>query len=376
MKILIVTGSYPPETGGIAELMKGFADGLSCEGIRVSILTSVFGAATFSTERVAVHDFHLPSRGFIRRVLTCRNAVRQFAETNSFDRVAVSSWSPFAIGLPPPHSAWGAPLDVFCHGLDLLEPARSMRYRAILKRTLRSAATVIANSNFTASVARELGTPTKNILVLNPGIDVARFSPGERPADIAGRLGVRPHDRVLLSVGRLIPRKGFDLTLEALPRVLEAHPFTLYIIAGDGPDRGRLEQLASTLNVAGHVRFVGSVPTHELPLYYRLADIFVMPSRYIREQGDVEGFGIVFLEAGLSEVPSVGGNSGGIPDAIVHSETGLLVNPTDPVDCADRICDLLDDRDLLVRMGTTARSRVIAEFSWRRIVSKYLDRVT
>ena len=372
MNVLIVSGSYPPETGGIGELMKGFADALSMEGVGVSVLACVDGAEKFGTAQIPVSEFRLPEGGYIRRILVCRNAVRRLLATRPFDRLLVSSWSPFAVGLAPLHAPNGVPVDIFCHGMDLLEPARSRRHRAILRRTLSSSATVIANSHFTAKVSQDLGAPPGKVLVLNPGIDVERFAPGERPQCLASELGIGPQDRVLLSLGRLVPRKGFDITLRALPRVLEAHPSTRYIIAGEGPDRGRLEELAASLQLDDCVRFAGPIAAGELPLYYRLADLFVMPSRYIEKEGNVEGFGIVFLEAALSEIPSIGGRSGGIPDAVLHGETGLLVDPEDVMDCAAAISDLLADSERLTRMGRQARARAIAEFSWRSVVERYL----
>ena len=217
--------------------------------------------------------FRLPDAGYIRRVLACRAAVQQQLANGSFDRVLVSSWSPFAVGLAPLNFLRGVPVDILCHGMDLLKPARSWRYRTVLRRTLRSAATIIANSNFTASVSKNLGAPASRVLVLNPGIDAQRFAPGERPEQLANHLGIGPENRVLLSLSRLVPRKGFDLTLRALPRVLEAHPSTLYVIAGEGPDRRRLEELTASLGLGDHVRFAGPVSAQELPLYYRLIPV-------------------------------------------------------------------------------------------------------
>jgi len=316
MDVLIVTGSYPPETGGIGELMKGFTDALSSAGIGVSVLASVDGAEKLSSEQIPVSEFRLPNAGYIRRVLACRTAVQRQLAKGSFDRVLVSSWSPFAVGL----------------------------------------------------------APASRVLVLNPGIDAQRFAPGERPEQLANHLGIGPENRVLLSLSCLVPRKGFDLTLRALPRVLEAHPSTLYVIAGEGPDRRRLEELTASLGLGDHVRFAGPVSAQELPLYYRLPDLFVMPSRFIEEEGDVEGFGIVFLEAALSGVASVGGRSGGIPDAVLHGETGLLVDPKNEIDCAAAIADLLSDNARLTRLGqqARARARAMSQFSWNTVVKKYL----
>jgi len=313
MNILVLTGSYAPETGGIAELAQGLAGGLVANGAGVRIVSSTAGSAAFGSPSIPVMEFELPARGYLRRVAASRKAVLMAAREFDADRVIASSWSPFAVDLPTRIKGRPLPTDILCHGMDLLEPMRSVRYRMLLRRTLGRASRIVANSSFTADVARSAGAAAERTIVIHPGVDAERFRPAPRE---------RRSERVLLSVGRLIERKGFDLVIRALSQVVDVHPSTHYLIVGDGPDRPRLERLARSKSVDKLVRFAGAAAAADLSGFYNRADIFVMPCRHIADRGDAEGFGIVFLEAACCELPCLAGRSGGTADAVEHGVTG------------------------------------------------------
>jgi phosphatidylinositol alpha-1,6-mannosyltransferase len=257
--------------------------------------------------------------------------------------------------------------------MDLLEPGRSLRYRLVMRRTLRRASLVVANSRYTAQIAAARGARQKQIVVIQPGVDPNRYLPGPRQTALLGRYQIDAEVPVLVSVGRLIPRKGFDIVLQALPEILRSFPEAVYLIVGDGPDRERLAALANSLSVQRNVRFATEVPDDALPAYYQSADAFVMPSRVLTESGDAEGFGMVFLEAGCCELPVIGGRSGGIEDAVVDGVTGYLVDPASPVECADKIAALLSNPQLRKQMGTRARQRAVEEYQWTQVAGRYLE---
>ena len=385
MNILFLTANYPPEIGGIAELARGFAEGLTRHEIRVHILAATPGAAQLSNERLPVTEFELPAGGYMKRVAACRRAVMDLMKQESVDRLLVSSWSPGAVRLPSrvplPHALGSdvnhqpLPLDIMCHGMDLLEPARSVRYRFLMRRTLLRAASVLANSRYTAEVAIKLGARKESVIVVPPGVDPAEFSPGERDRALLARYHIPPEAPVLLSLGRLVERKGFDLVIRAMPSVLQMNPAAVYLIVGDGPERGRLSDLALTSGMSDKVCFAGEIPEDERPAHYRLAKVFVMPSRMLGERGDVEGFGIVFMEAACCEVPSVGGRSGGIPDAIEDGVTGYLADPSETADIADKINFLLSNETRRQEMGRAARHRASTVFNWPSVTSRYLAHI-
>jgi phosphatidylinositol alpha-1,6-mannosyltransferase len=157
-------------------------------------------------------------------------------------------------------------------------------------------------------------------------------------------------------------RKGHDRVIEAMPCILKSYPDARYVIAGTGSEATRLQRLANELGVGHAVIFLGRVPDDEILALYQAADVFVHPNREL-PSGDVEGFGIVFLEANACGVPVIGGNSGGTPDAIQHEVTGYLVDPNDVDEIAHRILTLLGDPALRKRMGQAGREWA-KKFTW------------
>jgi phosphatidylinositol alpha-1,6-mannosyltransferase len=219
------------------------------------------------------------------------------------------------------------------------------------------------------------GVAAPAITVIRPGAVVpGAVVPGDVvPGDAVTAL--RPATsgrRVLLSVGRLVDAyKGHDMVIRALPLILAKTPDTEYVIVGDGPLRPYLERLAASLGVASAVCFVGQVGDDELDAWYRACDVFVLASRESDVSGGAEGYGIVFVEASLRGKPVVGGRSGGIPDAVIDGETGLLVDPSDPADIAEAITRLLTERDLADRLGRGGQRRVVDDLSWPAYTERF-----
>ena len=169
---------------------------------------------------------------------------------------------------------------------------------------------------------------------------------------------------MVVCVSRLVPRKGQDTLIRAMPRILADVPDAVLLIVGGGPYRGELEKLAAAMGVAGSVRFTGAVPWDELPAHYGAGDVFAMPCRTRRGGLDVEGLGIVYLEASATGLPVVAGDSGGAPDAVLDGETGWVVRGGVPEEAADRITALLKDPGLRARMGERGREWVVERWRW------------
>ena len=230
---------------------------------------------------------------------------------------------------------------------------------------LRGASRVIAVSEFTAGLVQRAGVEPHRIVVAYPGCDSAHFSPRPPNAGLRRRLlGDRAPGPVLLTTGNLVPRKGHDMVIRSLMAVRARVPDVTYLVVGDGPHRAELAALAVAQGVREQVVFAGQATDEELPDLYALADLFVMASRERENESDVEGFGIVFLEAAACGKPVVGGRSGGIPEALVHGETGWLVDPSDPAQIAEAIVRVLADRESASRMGERGRARVVRSFTW------------
>ena len=261
------------------------------------------------------------------------------------------------------------PFTVFTHGMDILRADSRWRKRLLVKKILHAADSVIANSNFTAQHAIRLGADRQRVTVVYP---CANIEPGDVPQAKKEEIITTHHLQnrpVLLSVGRLVGRKGQAMVLTALPRVLRAFPTLKYLIVGNGPNRSHLEQLINRLKLRDAATIVTNIDDQTLPAYYELCDIFVLPSRDLG-RGDLEGFGIAYLEAAMFAKPSIAGKTGGAPEAVVNGRTGLLVNAERPEEIAQAILQLLRNPAYGQRLGMQGLERTIAEFDWHSQVAK------
>jgi phosphatidyl-myo-inositol dimannoside synthase len=209
--------------------------------------------------------------------------------------------------------------------------------------------------------------------IIHPGTDPDRFYPLDIPEDFLKEQGLEflKGKKIILSVGRLVKRKGFDKVIEALPIVLKELPETYYLLAGEGPMHRGLESLARKWGVTEKVVFLGR--PSELIYFYNLCDLFIMPSRELKDKGDVEGFGIVYLEANACKKPVIGGDSGGVRDAVIDGYNGLIVNPESVEEIAGATVKILKDKVLAQRFGENGYNRVINELNWRNFALKAME---
>ena len=241
--------------------------------------------------------------------------------------------------------------------------AAQLRWHApFFNRLLARAHGLVTISHANAQRLQDLGLPAPEILY--PGTHPDRFVPPASPPK---------GPPVLLTVARLVHRKGIDTVLQAIHPLLDRSPDLQYWIVGNGPARKSLEQQAQELGLTHAVRFMDSVSDSELPDIYRRATVFVMPSRADYHAGSVEGFGIVYLEASASGLPVVAARSGGAAEAVLENETGLLVPPDDPQTLAHALLRLLNDPALRQRMGRAGRRWVENEMNWDRVGRQFLS---
>lgn len=252
------------------------------------------------------------------------------------------------------------PYGVVAHGAEVVIPASLPVVQLAVRRSLRNAAVVVAAGDYPARAAEQAAgrpVPTVNI---PPGVDVERFVPvgPARRAGIRQRYGVDPDAPLIVSVSRLVPRKGMDTLIAASARLAVRHPGLQVLIAGEGRDRSRLAGLIDSLGAP--VRLVDRVDGDGLPDFYAMADVFAMLCRNRWGGLEQEGFGIVFLEAAACGVPQVAGNSGGAGDAVVDGVTGVVVDhPTDLDEVVDALDGLLADPQRRDAMGAAARDRAV-----------------
>ncbi len=276
--------------------------------------------------------------------------------------------------LPEGLVAWGVsmlkavPYLVYAHGEEILIALTSRKCTWLLPKIYRGAAVVIANSSHTKALLQDVGVESDKIHVIHPGVNLHAF----RVGDEAGQ-GVRQQYRlgqapILLTVGRMQRRKGQDMVIRALPHIQEEMPQVKYVLVGTGEDCAYLEALAHELGVTESVIFAGSVSDHDLASYYAACDLFIMPNRQIGE--DIEGFGMVYLEAGAARKPVIGGISGGTEDAIVDGVTGLRIDGNSLEAIAEAVLSLLTNPPRAAAMGEAGRRRVATEFTWEAVVQQ------
>ena len=355
---LLVTNDFPPKVGGIQSYLWELWRRLPADDIAVHT-TPHTGASVFDADQAFVvtrsrEPVLLPTPTVVRRV-------RNLAERQGAELVV---WDP---ALPVGHAARrvGRPYAVVLHGSEVTVPGRLPMARSILARVLRGASLVICAGNYPAAEAERAAGCTLPTVIVPPGVDTDRF----RPLDEAERASVRrelglPVDAPLVvSVSRLVPRKGMDTLIRSAARLGRTEPDLVVAIAGSGRDRRRLEGLVASTGAP--VRLLGRVPEELLPGLYGAGDVFAMLCRSRWGGLEQEGFGIVFLEAAAAGVPQVAGESGGAAEAVAHERTGLVMGRPDAVEqVAWTLSDLLGDRERRTEMGREARRRAEVEFSY------------
>lgn len=382
-RALLVCEYFPPALGGASRWAADLVD--HSDSLRWTVLTRPPDGAPESDPdappALPVREsrgrhwvIRLPAWRVRPSTLSWRTAAAAWVLRAEIDRLLAEGIE--VVHAMPPHfsglAALGpcrrrrVPLVVHVLGEEIGMLGRRASRRMIFRRVLSRADAVLSISPSSLDAAQRLGARAGRTRLL-VAVDTERFSPPSAEARAAARKRWRFDDRrVLLTVARIVERKGIDRTIEAVARLAKEVPDLHYAVAGEGPDRLRLEGLARASGIADRVRFLGVVPEGDLPGLYGAADLFVMPNREIAATGEVEGFGLVFVEAAACGVPSVAGRSGGAAYAVVDGETGLVVDPGDSGAVAAAVRVMLDD-DRRRRMGEAARRRAETEFSWRRV---------
>jgi len=259
------------------------------------------------------------------------------------------------------------PLLIYSHGEELTTWRQPVKMR-MMTWTYRHADLIIANSEFTRDELVKLGIAAEKIRILYPGVDVDRFRPGLPYDDLKADIGVEAGEHLIVSVGRLSRRKGFDQVIRALPLLLHRGLAVHFAVIGIGEDRDYLQALAGELGVFDRVHFLGHVEPADLPRWYNAADVVTMPNREI--DGDTEGFGMVFLEAAACGKPAVAGLAGGTGAAVIDGVTGLRIDGASTEAVADALGRLLADPVLARELGEHGYARALRDFSWERVAEK------
>jgi phosphatidylinositol alpha-1,6-mannosyltransferase len=363
-RVLLVTNDFPPRPGGIQAYLQELVSRLAGGG---SDTLTVYAPQWKGADR---HDHEVPYE-VVRHPETLMlpgpavaNTMRRLVKDHGIDTVWFGAAAPLALLAPAARSAGAARVLASTHGHEvgwsMLPVARSA-----LRRIGETADVVTFISRYTRGRIASAFGPRAALEHLPPGVDTGRFRPDTAArADLRARygLGERP---VVVCLSRLVPRKGQDMLIRALPAIRDVVDGAALAIVGGGPHLAALRRLAHRAGVADHVVFTGGVPWAELPAHHAMADVFAMPCRTRGAGLDVEGLGLVFLEASASGVPVVAGRSGGAPEAVREGDTGYVVDGRSVADIVGAVTPLLQDPELAARMGAAGRRWVGENWCWR-----------
>jgi phosphatidylinositol alpha-1,6-mannosyltransferase len=362
---LLVTNDFPPKMGGIQSYLYELWRRLPPDETRV-LTTSYPGAAEWdAAQRFGISRVRqrvlLPTPALNREVDAMAREIA--ADVVFLDPV-------LPLGLVG-RGLRAAPYVVVAHGAEVNVPGRLPGGRSLVRRVLRGASGLVAAGEYPVRVgARAAGAPIPT-LVVPPGVDTERFRPlsADERAAARARFGLAADRPLVLGLSRLVPRKGFDVLIDAVAG-LDAD--VQLAVGGAGRDAKRLEARAAERGITGRCAFLGRVPERDLVPLYGCAEVFAMLCRERWGGLEAEGYGIVFVEAAACGVPSVAGRSGGSHEAVVDGETGFVVDPHDATGARAVLERLLGDDALRVRLGAAARARAIDELTYERQVARLL----
>lgn len=331
--------NWEPRVGGIERYLKGLVEALQKDGFEVEVVSP----ATKRFFWPVVRPAWLPVFIFLWRkakkkefeVLLCGKAL--------FEGLVGYYLKKY----------FGVPYLVFTYGMEIEAWGLQKNEKRKMKKVLMNADRVIYINEVTKNALLKLGVREGQLVKIQPGVAEKKKEKGKGKTD----------KRYILSVGRLIPRKGFDTLIEAFGKLDQTKfgDVELWIV-GEGEEKQRLQELAAREYLGDRVRFLGRVSDEELQEFYSCAEIFALTPREIA--GDIEGFGIVYLEAAAHGVPAVGTRTGGVPEAVIHDKTGLLAEPNSPQAVAIALMQLLANKELRERLGWQGQRRVQEEFAW------------
>lgn len=362
-RTLIITNDFPPRPGGIQtfgyEIAKRFEPG------SVTVLTSNWeGALEFD----AAQKFKVIRAG-TRTLLPSKRTLRmaqEIVESEDITRVLFGAAAPLGLLAAPLRKSGVKSIVGMTHGHET-GWAMTPGTRQLLRKIGNDTDFLTYISEYThRKIAKALSPEaSKRMRRITPGVDIAEFSPGNASAGKRLRESLGWSERpVIVCVSRIMARKGQDELIRALPKIHESTPEASLIIVGDGPYRKKVEHFVSSLGLENFVHLTGKVSQGDLSKWYAAGDIFAMPCRTRVGGWDVEGLGIVFLEGSATGLPVVVGDSGGAIDAVIHGETGFLVNGRDTDGIADHVSYLLNNPVAAKAMGEAGRNWVTNEWTW------------
>ncbi len=380
MRVLLFTLEYPPFKGGVANfyenIVKHWPSCAEASEGKPSFAEASEGKPSLGIFVLHNNNNNLISNNFFPKWLPAFWQLYKAIKKNKIDHVLVGHILPLGTVTYYISKILKIKYSVFLHGMDLAFSQKTQRKKNMSLKILTHASKILCTNSYVAELVRET-LPDEDshdkIEVINPGVEAPYISGTDtRALQEKNKLGEK---LVLFTISRLVKRKGHDLVIKIMPQLTEKYPNLFYYIAGTGEDEDYLKDLAKGND---HIIFLGKLKERDKWNWLCACDIFVMPSRHIGDDftpNDFEGFGIVYLEAAICGKPVIAGRSGGIEDAVVDHETGILVDPESEDSILDGIDELAGNFLLRKEMGERALERAAEEFNWGDKAKEIYERI-
>ena len=364
-KILLVTNDFGPRTGGIETFVIGLLERISDH--EVTVFTSQQGDTSEYDqqwfEKFGVRVIRDRSKILLPSWRVSR-AVKEVVASHNIEIVVFGAAAPLALMSSALRKSGVKKVIALTHGHEVWW-AKIFPFNFAIKRIGKSVDHLTYLGEFTRQAISKALTDksAKEMVKIAPGIDTAHFIPQPDAMQKRKELGLQDK-KIIISVGRLVHRKGQDKLIEAMPDVLRKIPNAHLLIVGVGPYKNHLEKLVNKLSIKENVTFAGRIMYDRLPSYLSAADLFAMPSRSRFFGLEVEGLGIVYLEASACGIPVLAGNSGGAPDAVLEGVTGLCVDGTNVAEIASAVIEICSDAERASHMGAAGRNWIVDQWRW------------
>lgn len=373
-KILCITNDFGPRAGGIETFIIGLIERLPKNSVIV-YTSSQDGSQEFDKnwfDNFGVEVIRDKS-SILLPTLRVGRAVRSIASQRKVERVFFGAAAPLALLSHGLRRVGVQRIIALTHGHEVWW-SKVWPFRAAMKRIGRGVDSLTYLGEFTRSeISKSLSATSRDAMVrIAPGIDTEHFAPHDGATELRASLGLADK-KVIVSVGRLVHRKGQDVLIEAVATISRSVPEVHLLLIGEGPYKEKLVRLIESLGLEDRVTFIGRVRYQDLPRYICVGDIFAMPSRSRLAGLEVEGLGIVYLEASACGLPVVGGNSGGAPDAVQEGVSGYSVDGTSVDEVAARVTTLLSDLPFALTLGAQGRAWAIKEWRWEIWSEKFKE---
>lgn len=364
-QVLCITNDFGPRAGGIETFVIGLIERAPFGSVIV-YTSSQEGAAPFDEawrSNFGVEVIRDRSTILLPTIRVSKR-VRALLKSREIKTVFFGAAAPLALLAPGLRKSGAERVVALTHGHEVWW-SKIFPFTWAMRRIGDNVDHLTYLGEFTRkNISAALSTRAQSAMVkIAPGIDTNHFSPREDAVELRKELQLQDK-KVIVSVGRLVHRKGQDTLIESLPEILRSIPSAHILFVGEGPYKKYLVKLASELNVLEHVTFIGRIHYADLPRHICVGDIFAMPSRSRLAGLEVEGLGIVYLEASACGLAVIGGTSGGAPDAVLEGETGYAVDGTSASAVAAAAIELLSKPELCQTMGARGRQWIIDEWRW------------